>query len=237
MTHELATARDRDDDLVRQLPTQLLCGLERQRFGALRVERADVDVAESPRRRFDELAAQPVHVVVVAAHGHQVRIEDADARDLRRLEVDRDEDETLESGTSRVRRDCIRQVARRGARDRLETMRTRPADRHRDDAVLERVGRVHAVVFQVEVAQAELRAQPVRLDQGCETFAQGDDRHRILDWEQVPIPPHRRRPLLDALTAHNLLQRRPHPAGRSTSRIRASPAARTRRRTRGSAGL
>src|SRR5207247_4016960 len=102
MTHELATARDRDDDLVRQLPTQLLCGLERQRFGALRVERADVDVAESPRRRFDELAAQAVHVVVVAAHGHQVRIEDADARDLRRLEVDRNEDETLESGTSRI---------------------------------------------------------------------------------------------------------------------------------------
>src|SRR5207253_9654009 len=53
MAHELAAARDRDDDLVRQLPIELLGGLERQRLRAFRIERADVDVAESPGRRLD----------------------------------------------------------------------------------------------------------------------------------------------------------------------------------------
>src|SRR6202035_2290885 len=64
VAYELAAAADRDDDLVGQLPPELLSGLERQRLGALRVEGPDIDVAESPGRRLDELAAEPVDLVI-----------------------------------------------------------------------------------------------------------------------------------------------------------------------------
>src|ERR1019366_2268252 len=88
---ELAAAGDRDDDLVRKLPAQLLRGLERQGLGAFRIERPDVDVAESPGGRLDELAAQAIDLVVVPSNGDHVGVEAADAHDLRRLEVYRDE--------------------------------------------------------------------------------------------------------------------------------------------------
>ena len=206
--HELAPAPDRDDDLVRQRPVQLLGRLERQRLRALGVERPDVDVAERPRRRLDQLRAKPVHLVVVAAHRDHVRVEHADARHLRGLEVDRDEYEALEVRPRRVSGHGVREVASRRTRDRLETMRPRPADGDRHDTVLERVGRIHAVVLQIEIPQAKLGPESICLHERSETLAQSHDVDRVLDRQQVAIPPHRLRAGFDARAAHDLLQRR-----------------------------
>src|SRR5207248_8095894 len=126
---ELAAAADRDDDLVRELPAELFRRLERERLGALRVERADVDVAERPRRRLDQLAAEAVDLVVVAADGHQVGLERRNAGDLGRLQVDGDEDEVLQAGAGRGGGDRVGEGAGGCAWDRLEAMRGRLAYR------------------------------------------------------------------------------------------------------------
>src|SRR5438034_3334015 len=207
-TDELAAAGDRDDDLVRQLPAQLLDGLERQSLRPLRIEGPDVDVAEGPRGRLDQLAAEPVHLVVVAPNRDHVGIEHADADDLRRLEVDGDEDEALEPSTRRVGRHRVGQVPCRRAGNRLEAVGPRPTDRDRDNAVLERIGGVHAVVLQVEVSKPQLGTKPVRFYQRREALPERDHRRRILNREQVPIAPHRCRALCDAISRDLLLQRR-----------------------------
>ena len=52
--------------VVGQAPAELLGGLEAERLGALGVVGAHVHVHERPRQRLGDLAAQAVHVVVVA---------------------------------------------------------------------------------------------------------------------------------------------------------------------------
>ena len=194
---ELAARGDRDHDLVREPPAQLLGGLEGQRLRPLRVERPDVDVAEGPGVLLHELAAEPVDVVVAAPDGDDVGLEDAGRQELAVLRVVGDEHEALEPGPGGVGGNRVGQVPGRGAADRLEPVRPGPGDRHRDHAVLERVGRVHAVVLEVEVAQAQLGAQAVRPHQGREPLSQRDQRRLVLDGQEVPVAPHAGWPRLD----------------------------------------
>src|SRR5439155_27251632 len=50
-------------------------------------------------------------------------------------------------------------------------------------------------------------AQTICLDQRGQTFTEGDDVDRVLDGQQIAIPPHGLRSLLDALAADHLLER------------------------------
>jgi hypothetical protein len=63
---EQRSTRGGHDHVIGDLPTELLGGLERERLGALGVERAHVHVHERPLVDAGELGAQPVDVVVVA---------------------------------------------------------------------------------------------------------------------------------------------------------------------------
>ena len=75
-------AGDRRDDVLREAPAELLGDLEAVGLRALGVVRAQVDVGEPPAVLVRHLRAQPVHVVVVAADGDDVRPIDAGAGDL-----------------------------------------------------------------------------------------------------------------------------------------------------------
>src|SRR5207248_677710 len=92
------------------------------------------------------------------------------------------------------------EVARGRARRDLEAELERLRQRHRRDAVLERIGRVHGVVLDPDVAQTELRTQPVGAHEGREPGAEVDG-VAPLAGEQVRVTPDRRRPRGDALTA------------------------------------
>ena len=121
----------------RRAPAELLDDLERHRLGAFAVVRAQVHVHQSPPEAVGHLRAEPVHVVVRAAHAHQVRPKTLVADDLGRLEVVRDEDPGGEAGARRVRRDGVGEVASGRASDDVEPERTRRVDRCGHDAVLE----------------------------------------------------------------------------------------------------
>ena len=103
---------DRADDPVGQLEAELLGDLERERLGALGVVGPHVDVHERPVVLAGDLGAQPVDVVVVAAHSDEVGAVDAGREHLLLLEVGRDEHVGLEAGRGRVRGDRVGEVAR-----------------------------------------------------------------------------------------------------------------------------
>ena len=112
---EQRARRDRRHDAVGQLEAELLGDLEGERLRALGVVGPHVHVDERPVALAGELGAEPVHVVVVAAHGHEVRAVDARGEDLLLLEVGRDEHVRLEPGGRGVRGHGVRQVAGRRA--------------------------------------------------------------------------------------------------------------------------
>ena len=153
---------DRADDPVRQLPAELLDRLVGERLRALRVVGAQVDVDEGPRARLGELGAEPVDVVVVAAHADQVGPVDAGREQLLLLEVGGDEDVGVEARRGGVGGDGVGEVAGRGAGDGLEAELLRFGDRDRDDPVLEGVGRVGGVVLDPDLGlDPEPLGQPV----------------------------------------------------------------------------
>jgi len=70
-----------------QPPPQLLRDLERQRLRPFTVVAAQVDVDDAPAELVGDLGAQPVDVIVVAAHAHQPRAVDGGADDLGGFEI------------------------------------------------------------------------------------------------------------------------------------------------------
>ena len=109
----------------------------------------------------DELGAQAVDVVVVAAHRNEVGAVHAGGEHLLLLEVGRDEHVGLEAGGRGVGGDRVGEVAGRGAGHGLEPELARAGQRHRHDPVLERVGGVGGVVLDPHLAQAELLGEAV----------------------------------------------------------------------------
>ena len=112
--------RDRAHDAVGQLEAELLGDLERERLGALGVVGPQVDVHERPRMLGRQLGAEPVDVVVVAAHRDQLRAVDAGREDLLLLEVGGHEHVGLEAGGRGVGGDGVGEVPGRRAGDDLE---------------------------------------------------------------------------------------------------------------------
>jgi hypothetical protein len=94
-----------------------------------------------------QLGGQPVHVVVVPVDRNERPAVHGGGHDLLLLEVRRDQDHGADACPGRRRGDRVSQVARRRAGENLEAHLGRGRERHGDDAVLERVGRVAAVVL------------------------------------------------------------------------------------------
>ena len=222
--------RDRRDDAVGRAPAQILRRLERDRLRSLRVVGAHAHVHERPRALVGELRAQPVHVVVGAVHGEDGRAVGRRGDDLLALEIRRHEDVGREPQSGGRGRGGPRQVARRRAGERLVAELDRLGGGHRDDPVLERMGRVRRLGLDVEIAvEAELRRQPVGADERRAPHRQSARRRR--DGQEVGVAPERRRPGLHGLAADGRVRRRrsrPR-AGRSTGRRRRAPRAGRRR--------
>ena len=188
---QLRARGDRDDDLVGQAPAELLGDLVAERLGALGVERADVDVDERPAVLFaGDLAGELVDVVVVAVDRHEVLGVDRRVDDLGGLEVAGDEHDGLDAGPSACGGDGVGEVAGRRAGEHLAAELAGGAQGARDDAVLEGVGGVGAVVLDPEVLEAELGGEVVGLEQprvaGLEVGAQLDV---VGDGEQGLVAP------------------------------------------------
>ena len=78
-------AGHRRDDVLREFPAELLGDFEAVGLRAFRVVAAQVDVRKPPAVFFRNLRAQPVHIVVVAFDGDDLRVVDAGAENLARL--------------------------------------------------------------------------------------------------------------------------------------------------------
>jgi hypothetical protein len=148
-----------------RLPTELLGDLVAERLRALGVVGPHVHVHERPLALGGELGAEPVDVVVGAAHGHEVGPVDPGGQDLLLLEVGGDEDVRLEPGRRGVGGDRVGQVPRGGAGHDFVAELAGLRHGHRDHAVLERVRRVGRVVLDPHLADAEALGEPVGADQ------------------------------------------------------------------------
>ena len=137
-----------------------------------------------------------------------MRLIDARADHLARLEVVGDEDVALEPEARRVRRDAVAQVAgRRAAEHReAELHGARGGDRH--DAILVGQRRViHAVVLDVELADAQRFREAIGLDERRE--ARGEAGARLAgDRQQLAIAPQVARPRRDGLAVMSCRDRR-----------------------------
>ncbi len=201
---ELGARGDRDHDLLRQPPAELLADLVGERLGALAVVRPQIDVDEAPAlagRVADQLRAEAVHVVVVALDADQLAAVHAGHHDLALLQVVRDEHAGPEAGPGRRRADRAGQVAGRGAGQRGVAEHPGRLDGAGHHAVLEGVGRVPGVVLDVQLpGEAELAAQVVRLHQRGPTRVEVRlGRHVGRDGQQRRVAPDRRRTGLDPL--------------------------------------
>ena len=86
----------------------------------------------------------------------------------------RDEDLALQAGGRGVGGGGVAGVARRRQEDRGRAERLGARDRRRQAARLERVGRVERFVLDEQALEAERRAEPLRVNQRREAFAERD---------------------------------------------------------------
>ena len=128
---------DRRDDDVGRPPAERLGDLVGERLGALRVERAEVDVDEAPAGLVGDLEAQPVDVVVGALDRDDRRAVGEGVVDLGRLEVGRDEHVGRQPDRGRRGGRRAGEVAGRGAGERLDAELDGPRRRDRDGPILE----------------------------------------------------------------------------------------------------
>ena len=187
-----------DDEVVGRDPVELLDHLEGHRLRPLGVERPQGDVGELDAARQGELAAGAVGFVVVAVELDHGGAERPAGAGLAALEVARVEDVGGDARLGGQRGDRGADVAGRDAADLLLAQLEQPGDRHRDDAVLVgEAGALGAVVLEVELAQAELGAEPVGVDQRRAAAVAADPRLRpgVDDRQQLLEAPDVDRPL------------------------------------------
>ncbi len=159
-------ARRRDDDVLGELPAELLRDFEAVGLRPLGVVGPEIHVDERPAVLVGDLAAQPVDVVIVALDRDGFRAVDRRADDLSLLQPFGDEDVAVEPRLGGVGGDGVGEIAGRGAGDGVEAELDRLGDRHRDDPVFVGESRVvDRVVLDVELLDAERVAQPVRAHQ------------------------------------------------------------------------
>ena len=119
--------------------------------------------------------------------GGAVQLALADERDL---DVLRHEDPGLEAGRRRVRGHGVGGVAGGRHREDRRAEIPRARDRGGQPARLERVRRVERLVLHEQARNAEIGAEPCRMDQGGPAFAEREGRFAVRQRHQLAIPPH-----------------------------------------------
>ena len=150
----------RGDCVPGSAPSQLLRDLEAEGLAAIRVEGTDVDVHECPRVLVGELAAEAIDVVIAAVDGDHGGVVDGRPQHLSLFQVGRDEDVCLMPA-----RAAWAATAHARFPVDAQAMVSNPSwragrRRHGDDAVLERVGGIDAVVLYPELVEAQPFRQP-----------------------------------------------------------------------------
>ena len=115
-----------------------------------------------------ELGGEPVDVVVVALDRDQRAAVDRGGDDLLLLEVGGHQHDRADAGPRSRGGDGVGEVAGGGAGQHGEAELAGRGQRHGDDAVLERVGRVAAVVLDPQRLHAQGGGEPVGLDEAGE---------------------------------------------------------------------
>src|SRR5207245_860280 len=179
------------DQMGRRPPAELFRDLVPDRLGALAVERTEVDVDDPPSEAVGDLAAETVHLVVVAPHPGEAGAEDGRPQDLRGLQVFGNEDAGLEAVPDALGRDRVRQVPGRGATDRGHAELARLREGDGDDPVLERQrGEIDRVVLDVQLAYAEAGGEPLGAQEGREADLLAQDGVAV-DRQELAVAPHR----------------------------------------------
>ena len=215
---EQRAASHRDDHSARESPAQLLGDLEAHRLRALAIVAAQIHVHDSPSEPIGELRAQTIHIIIVAAHPHEMRPVHRGAEHLRLLEIVRNEDPRRQPCARGLRRNRVREIAGGRAADRVEAERLRSVDRRGDDAILERQRWMrHRVVLDPELATPSLSASRGASTSGvkpvsCESVGVA------LEGEPLAITPHRVRARRDLRAARQPARGRIHRLERAKAR-------------------
>ena len=99
-------------------------------------------------------------MVIVAVDPNQPRAIHQRIQNLRRLQIRRNQNRSLQPQTSRLRRDRVCQIAGGRAAHRLEAKLLRIRQRHRNHAILERQRRkANSVILHVQIVRANPLAQ------------------------------------------------------------------------------
>ena len=197
-------ARHGRDDVLRECPAELFGDFEAVGLRAFGVVAAQVDVRESPAVLLRNLRAQPVHIVVVALDGDDLRVVDARAENLARLEIVRNEDVALQPEARGVRRHAVGEVAGRRAAEHLESELDGTRRRNRDDAILVRERRmVDGIVLEIQLADAQLLRETIGFDERRESRIEAGARLAV-DRQQLAVAPQVLRARLDLRAAHVL---------------------------------
>jgi len=151
---EQARSEGRDDH-VGEVESKLLPGLVQEGLRSFRVVGPEVDVHESPPARVCGEEGHPIGIVVGSIDGDEGRAVEAGEEELRRLEGRGGEHVTGEPRLRRGRGGRGRQVSRRCAADRREAPLPRLRDGDGHGTILERIGRVHRVVLDPDLPEAE----------------------------------------------------------------------------------
>ena len=98
-TRKERASSHRGNDVVRKLPTQLFRDLEGVGLRPFSVVASEIDIRKPPAVLVSDLRAQPVHIVVIALDGDNLRIVDTGTEHLARLEVVWNEHVALQTET------------------------------------------------------------------------------------------------------------------------------------------
>ncbi len=176
--------REGAHDGVRRVSSQLLGDLVRDRLGALDGEGMEIALEEPPRKERLELCLQPPAVVVATP----------DLEDVRAIGCGRKrgspgsrgrEDDCLEARRGTGRRQCLAEIAGRGAAEGLQPECLRGGDRARRQPVLEGVGRIRRLELQMEVDSQRLGDRRSGDERGPARYGTVAPVR-----EQRPVPPH-----------------------------------------------
>src|SRR5207245_7322753 len=124
------------------------------------------DVHGSRPVPINNLAAEPIHRVVIAFHRNQAGTVNLGCSYLARFEIVGNQNEGGESGSGRVCGDGVCEISGRRAAYRFQLEFQRLVDRNSRDTILEGKSRgVYAVILQVKVIDSEFPAEAIRANQ------------------------------------------------------------------------
>ncbi len=158
-----AAARHGTHHMIGNAPAEVLGDLEPDRLRSFGVKKAQVHVDKAPAEAKRNLGTKAIDLIVVAVDRDHVGAVNGRPEYLSLFEPRRNEHVGLQPGRGGVGGHAVGQVARRSASHCLKAKFDGLGKRHRDDAILERQGRmIHRVVLDVELRDPKRPGEPIR---------------------------------------------------------------------------